>query len=92
MTQLIALTEIKYVYAHNLSGFDVILLLRYLLDIPNLDVVPLMYHGKLMSIKIVVKSKNINGTEVRRVIIFKDSYLLLPLSLRNLCDAFGITL
>jgi hypothetical protein len=62
------------VYAHNLSSFDGIFLLKHLL-----------FNGKLISIKIKILSEGNSKT-----ILFKDSYLLLPLSLRKLCTAFNI--
>jgi hypothetical protein len=73
--------EVKYVYAHNFSGFDGILLLNYLIIYPNSKVKPVIFNGKLMSIEFVIEDKKI---------IFKDSLLLLPLSLRKLCSAFSI--
>ena len=48
---------------------------------------PLIHNGKLISIKVRL---NIEGY-VGKTIIFKDSYLLLPQSLRNLCNAFNIS-
>ena len=76
------------VYAHNLSNFDGILLLKHLIsysqDKGKVD--PLIFNGKIISIKVIIgKGKN------RKTIIFKDSYLLLPLSLRNLCKAFDVS-
>lgn len=74
------------VYAHNLSGFDGILLMKHF--IPFGKVEPVLFNGKLMSIKVKL---NIDGYK-NKTIIFKDSYLLLPQSLRNLCLAFNVTL
>ena len=82
--QLVSPSFIKskkvYVYAHNLSGFDGIFLLKHL--IPFGKIVPLLFNGQLKSIQLVTRSG--------KTIIFKDSYQLLPLSLRNLCKSFGI--
>lgn len=72
------------VYAHNLSGFDGIFLMKHLLSFGKVD--PLLFNGKLMSIKIKLTVKGHKG----KTIIFKDSYLLLPLALRKLCEAFNI--
>jgi hypothetical protein len=69
------------VYAHNLSGFDGIYLMRHLLSYGKVE--PLLFNGKLMSIKV----KTTSG----KTIIFKDSFLLLPLSLRILCKAFEVS-
>jgi hypothetical protein len=68
------------VYAHNLSGFDGILLMKHLL--PYGKVKPLLFNGKLMSIRLTLPSG--------RSIVFKDSYLLLPLSLKGLSMAFNL--
>jgi len=70
------------IYAHNLSGFDGIFLLKQLLSYGKVE--PMVFNGKLMSIKLSVKGSN-------KVIIFKDSYLLLPLALRSLCVAFKLS-
>jgi hypothetical protein len=72
------------IYAHNLSGFDGVFLLKHL--IPYGKVEPILFNGKLMSIKL----KIISGDHKGKTLIFKDSYLLLPLSLRKLCLAFNI--
>ena len=72
------------VYAHNLSGFDGVFLLRQLLPLGKVD--PLIFKGKIISIKVKIGNKKSSKT-----IIFKDSYLLLPLSLRHLCKAFDTT-
>jgi hypothetical protein len=76
------------VYAHNFSGFDGIFLLRHLLSLGKVE--PLIFNGKLMSIKIRLNSKLANGKYYGKTITFKDSYLLLPLSLRKLCEAFNV--
>lgn len=68
------------VYAHNLSSFDGIFLVRNLLSIGSVQ--PLIYNGRLISIQLRLP----NG----KTIIFKDSFLLLPNSLRKLCKAFNI--
>ena len=70
------------VYAHNLSGFDGIFLVRNMLTLGKVQ--PLIYNGRLISIKLKLS----NG----KTIIFKDSYLLLPSSLRKLCQAFKVIL
>jgi hypothetical protein len=72
------------VYAHNLSGFDGIFLLKHLFKLGKVE--PLLFHGRLISIK--VKLNIVGYTD--KTIIFKDSYLLLPLSLRRLCKAFNV--
>jgi hypothetical protein len=74
------------VYAHNLSGFDGIFLLKHLLSYGKVE--PLLHNGKLISIKLNILTGKYKGS----TIIFKDSMLLLPLSLRLLCSAFSISL
>ena len=69
------------VYAHNLSGFDGIFLMRQLLPFGIIE--PIIFNGRLISIKF--------KSTLGKSIVFKDSYLLLPLSLRDLCVAFGVT-
>lgn len=71
-------------YAHNLSNFDGVFLLNHLMEYGKLE--PLYFNGKLMSIKLKL---NITGFE-GKTIIFKDSYLLLPASLRVLSDVFKV--
>jgi hypothetical protein len=80
--QILELKEIKYIYAHNLSGFDGIFLLTQLIRFDAANVEPVLFNGKLMAIKF--KTKN-------RTIVFKDSFLLLPMSLRQLCKSFGVS-
>jgi hypothetical protein len=70
------------VYAHNLSEFDGVLLMKHLLNHGKTK--PLIHNGKLISIKL-----NIKGHKTK-TIIFKDSLLMLPLSLRELCNSFKI--
>lgn len=60
----------------------VLFLLKHLINNPELKVEPLVFNGKLISIK-VKDSKD-------RIITFKDSYLMLPMSLRALCKAFKV--
>ena len=72
------------VYAHNLSGFDGIFLMKHLLSFGKVE--PLLFNGKLMSIKVNLNIEGYKG----KTIVFKDSYLLLPMSLRQLCLAFDI--
>ena len=73
------------VYAHNLSGFDGIFLMKNILSLGK--VTPLLNNGKLLSITLRL---NIAGYK-NKTIIFRDSLLLLPHSLRILCKAFNIT-
>ena len=72
------------VYAHNLSNFDGVFLLKELISFGSVK--PLYFNGKLISIEVKLNIKGYEG----RTILFKDSYLLLPYSLRRLCSAFNI--
>lgn len=76
------------VYAHNLSSFDGVFLLNHL--IPYGEVKPLYHNGRLMSIKIKLNTIAGGGGYEGKTIIFKDSYLLFPYPLRNLCEALSI--
>jgi len=60
--------------------------MRYLLSYGK--VIPLLRNGQIFSIELKL---NIDGFK-DKTIIFKDSYLLLPLSLRSLCSAFNVSL
>jgi hypothetical protein len=72
------------VYAHNLSGFDGIFLMKHLLAFGKVK--PLIFEGQIKSIELTLNIVGYQG----KTIIFKDSYLLLPYSLRRLCKAFNI--
>jgi hypothetical protein len=47
---------------------------------------PLIFNGKIITIRLKIK----DGEHKGKTIIFKDSYLLLPLSLRKLCASFNV--
>lgn len=47
---------------------------------------PILYNGKLISIQLRLDIKGYKS----KTIIFKDSFLLLPHSLRTLCNSFKI--
>jgi hypothetical protein len=81
--------DVKYIYAHNFSGFDGILLLEHLLNFDNFNVKPLLFNNKLISIKFS-SSKNRSMKQFTRTLVFKDSFLLLPMALRKLCKAFKV--
>ena len=72
------------VYAHNLSSFDGVFLMKHLFSFGK--VIPLLHNGKIISIKLRV---GIKGHKNKRI-IFKDSLLMLPLSLRDLGDSFKV--
>lgn len=90
--KIIDMKDIKYVYAHNFSRFDGFLLFRplasFVSDKYKVEIKPHLFHGRLIHIKLkLMDSKG----KYLRTIIFKDSYLLLPLSLRKLCEAFQLS-
>jgi hypothetical protein len=72
------------VYAHNLSSFDGIFLLKHLIHYG--EVKPLFFNGRIMSIRLTLNIEGYQG----KVILFKDSYLMLAYSLRKLCESFGV--
>ena len=95
--KILDVKEIKYVYAHNFAKFDGPLLLKHIVTfslweyaidtIGTMKVEPLIFNGKLISVKIIITSKD---SKNKRTVIFKDSYLLLNNSLRKLCETFSI--
>lgn len=88
ITQLVTLFNKRSnkltVYAHNLSSFDGIFLMKHLLQFGKVE--PLFFNGKLISIELKL---NVVGY-MNKTVVFKDSMLLLPLGLRYLCEAFNI--
>lgn len=67
------------IYFHNFSKFDGYFLIKYLAKIGTCD--PIIHKGKILSVKFAYNNYNIT---------FKDSYLLLPSSLRKLCESFVV--
>ena len=61
-------------------------LLKYLLKIRYSKTEPVIYNGKLMAIKFTYQLPNSKS----RTITFKDSLLMLPMSLRSLSEAFNV--
>jgi hypothetical protein len=76
--------KLLVVYAHNLGKFDGIFLFNQLLELGVVE--PLYHNNRIISLKL---NLTIPGY-TNKTIIFKDSYLLLPQSLRNLCLAFNV--
>ena len=70
------------IYAHNLSKFDIIFLLRYLVKLGTIH--PVIHNGKF----ILLKEKF--GDNKQYQVEFRDSLLLLLASLSKLCDSFKI--
>lgn len=70
------------IYAHNLSKFDIIFLLKYLVKLATID--PIIHNGRIISL-------NVNyGKNKEYQIEFKDSLLLLLASLNKLCKYFKV--
>jgi len=67
------------IYLHNLSKFDGIFLVKYLSIIGIVN--PIVHKGRIISIEFTFNKININ---------FKDSYLMLPSSLRKLSTSFKV--
>lgn len=70
------------VYFHNFSKFDGIFMLPALSSIGNVN--PIIQKGKLITLKFNL----FNNSKYQ--ITFRDSYLLLPSSLRKLCKSFNV--
>jgi hypothetical protein len=80
-------SNIFYIYAHNLGTFDGVLLLKHLIPLiaSGYKVEPIYHNGIIISIKLIYKIGKINKT-----VVFKDSFLTLPASLRKLCTTMNI--
>nr|AYE93374.1 DNA polymerase [Termitomyces sp.] len=77
-------------YSHNLGGFDVVFILKILLD--NYTKTRVQFKdGKPWSIKVSLTTKDTNNKNITKNIVFKDSYKILPLSIRNLIKTLVIT-
>jgi hypothetical protein len=89
---LTSLMKIKYngwnVYLHNGSLFDCIFLLRYMTEIGHVDL--LKKDNKFINIKLSWGENKDKKGNVKFNINFRDSFLLLPSSLRKLSIAFGV--
>lgn len=72
------------IYFHNFAKFDSYFILKYLPDFGIVD--PIIHKDKLITLKLTLPHDNNKTTKL----IFKDSYLLLPSSLRNLCQSFNV--
>lgn len=76
-------------YAHNLGGFDSVFILRILFD--NYSKPKIQFKdGKPLSIKVkLIKNKDNNSNT--KMIVFKDSYKILPLSIRKLIESYNVS-
>jgi DNA polymerase type B, organellar and viral len=70
------------IYAHNLSKFDIIFLMKYLVKLGNIK--PIIHNGKFILIKLNY------GENKQYQVEFRDSLLMLLASLNQLCKSFKI--
>jgi hypothetical protein len=80
------------IYIHNGSAFDLIFLMRVITQLTNIKVEPLIKDGKFINIRLSWKLFiDENGKEKFRYHInIRDSFLILPSSLRKLSKAFNV--
>ena len=77
-------------YTHNLGGFDVVFILKILLN--NYTKTNVQFKdSKPLSIKVSVTTKNNKNKINTKNIVFKDSYKIQPLSIRSLIKEMDIT-
>ena len=69
------------IYVHNLSNFDGIFILKILASIPDSNLKPIIKDGKMIELKLSFSKYNIS---------FRDSFLMLPSSLKNLAIQFKV--
>jgi len=72
------------VYFHNFAKFDSYFLLKYLVELGNID--PIIHNSKLISLTFTYNYQENKILKLK----FNDSYLLLPSSLKNLSKSFNI--
>jgi hypothetical protein len=70
------------IYFHNFSRFDSFFLLKHLAKLG--DCQPIIHKGKIITL-------NFTSFKSKYSISFKDTYLLLPSSLRALCKSFNLS-
>src|SRR5271156_660750 len=73
------------VYIHNFSFFDAIFLIRIFSELTDIPIKPIMRDGRIIDIKFIFTINNINFN-----LFFRDSYLILPSSLRKLAINFNV--
>lgn len=74
------------IYIHNFSFFDGIFLLKILSDLTDLTIKPIIREGRIIDLKFpfLILSNNFN-------LYFRDSFLLLPSSLKKLAINFNVS-
>jgi hypothetical protein len=73
-----------YVYVHNLSHFDGVFLYKRLIENKDIKVEQTFKDDKFINIDVKF------GPHFKYKIYLRDSMLMLPISLRNLCIAFNL--
>lgn len=73
----------KTVYIHNSSSFDLVFLLKHIVEYPHVEVNPIIKDGKFINVEIKY------GSAIRYKLNLRDSLLLLPASLDELSKQFN---
>ena len=73
----------KTIYMHNSSNFDLIFLLKYIINEKEIKIEPIIKDGNYINIRIKY------GPSLNYYVNLKDSYLILPDSLYNLTKTFS---
>lgn len=80
------------IYLHNFAKFDGYFLLKYLSQIG--DTSPTIHKGRIISSKFTLNNSFAQATRSSAAagyeVTFMDSLLMLPVSLRKLCDSFNV--
>lgn len=74
----------KKIYIHNSSNFDLVFILKHIANYPGVNLEPIIRDGQFIDLKIKYGSKK------EFVINMRDSFLLLPVSLRSLAKQFNV--
>ena len=79
------------VYIHNFSYFDSIFLIKILSDLTD-EIKPIIRDNKIIDLKFKFKVDKTDSNNINRkyTLYFRDSYLLIPSSLRNLAKQFNV--
>lgn len=75
-------------YGHNMGKFDINFLLKFLHR--NLNIKFSFRDGKILSVAGSKTILNQKGKKIKKLLTFKDSYLILPSSLDNLLKTFKV--
>ena len=78
----------KIIYIHNSSNFDLIFILKHLVQMSNVEINPIIKDGKFINLEIKYTIKDSDKTQYS--ITLRDSMLILPSSLSKLAKDFNI--